>query len=117
MSNHISAEIVSNRLKLFMKKISATGREMAGKGKITEQAYSGYIKGKNLPAAVVLAEWAKSVDMNINWLLTGEGAMLIGDKTASDLAAHAREMRERIEELKYTIELQKHLIKKNSNEL
>ena len=49
---------------------------MASLGSVSEQAYSGYIQGKSLPAANTLAEWAKNTGMNINWLLTGEGDML-----------------------------------------
>jgi transcriptional regulator with XRE-family HTH domain len=90
--------IISNRLKHFMKKVSATGKDMAKMGHISEQAFSGYLNEKNLPAAGVLAEWAKSPGMNINWLLTGEGEMLREQEQLGE-NVDASALRQRIEDM------------------
>jgi transcriptional regulator with XRE-family HTH domain len=73
---NITPRCAANRLKEFNKKNKFSGKDMAKMGGITEQAFSGYLQAKNLPAANVLAEWAKKPGMNINWFLTGEGEML-----------------------------------------
>ena len=115
MKNEMFAKSIPNRLKLFMKKKSVTGKEMANLGSVSEQAYSGYIQGKSLPAANTLAEWAKNTGMNINWLLTGEGDMLghEGEVPASVTPdACARRIAELEEELKEERRLNRRLTEK-----
>lgn len=65
-----------------MEKIKKKGYQLAEAAGIKPQSISGYKNNGSLPKAEVLAAWAKEFDLNINWLLTGEGEMLQSEKPA-----------------------------------
>jgi len=50
-------------------------------GCITKQTFSGYLHTGRLPSAAVLANWVFRLGINANWLLTGEGPMLLTQTT------------------------------------
>lgn len=78
----LTVEISANRLKEFKKKVSATSKTLASLAGVTEQAFSGYLKAKNLPAAPALSRLSEHARLNINWFLTGNGPILIDEKTS-----------------------------------
>ncbi|MDR2819442.1 MAG: hypothetical protein LBB60_02790 [Desulfovibrio sp.] len=108
----ISSKDISNRLKLFMEKNSAKGKNMAETGGISEQAFSGYLNEKNLPASPILASWATNLGMNINWLLTGEGQMLLKIPPSEASAQHGETalLRQRVADMEKTIAAQEKTI-------
>lgn len=52
-------------------------QELAKLGGISKATFSGYVAGGRLPRADTIANWVRSVRVNANWLLTGEGEMLL----------------------------------------
>lgn len=76
-----------NRLESFKKKNDLKGKDLAIAGNITPQSVSAYTDS-NLPRAEVLAQWAYKFNLNINWLLTGEGEMLRSEQANAPPAGH-----------------------------
>lgn len=65
------------RLREIRKVTGLTGASIAQHGGITKQTFSGYLHTGRLPSACVLANWVSKLGINANWLLTGEGSMLL----------------------------------------
>ncbi|MDR0477014.1 MAG: helix-turn-helix domain containing protein [Desulfobulbaceae bacterium] len=65
---------VKKRLKDFMKAAHINQQELAISAEISKQAVTGYM-GDSLPTAPILTAWSIELDLNINWLLLGEGPM------------------------------------------
>jgi hypothetical protein len=65
------------RLRQIRKATGRTGADIAMQGRITKQTFSGYLHTGRLPSAAVLANWVFRLGINANWLLTGEGSILL----------------------------------------
>jgi transcriptional regulator with XRE-family HTH domain len=76
-SGSFSPDAFAARLREIRKATGRTGAEIAQHGCITKQTFSGYLHTGRLPSASVLANWVYRLGINANWLLTGEGAMLL----------------------------------------
>jgi transcriptional regulator with XRE-family HTH domain len=75
--NAFSPDAFAERLREIRKATGRTGAEIAQEGNITKQTFSGYLHTGRLPSAAVLANWVFRLGINANWLLTGEGPMLL----------------------------------------
>lgn len=73
---------ISERLRLFSERAGVTGTKLAESAGVTRQAWSGYVNRGSEPSLAVLAKWIAEYKLNVNWLLTGEGEMLL-DSVAS----------------------------------
>jgi len=76
-SGNFSPDAFAARLREIRKATGRTGAEIAQHGCITKQTFSGYLHTGRLPSASVLANWVYRLGINANWLLTGEGEMLL----------------------------------------
>ncbi len=76
-SGSFSPDAFAARLREIRKATGRTGAEIAQHGCITKQTFSGYLHTGRLPSASVLANWVYRLGINANWLLTGEGKMLL----------------------------------------
>ena len=74
-----SSDAFAARLREIRKATGRTGAEIAMHGSITKQTFSGYLHTGRLPSAGVLANWVFRLGINANWLLTGEGPMMLED--------------------------------------
>jgi transcriptional regulator with XRE-family HTH domain len=81
--NVFSPDAFAARLREIRKATGRTGAQIAQEGNITKQTFSGYLNTGRLPSASVLANWVFRLGINANWLLTGEGAMLLEQGTQS----------------------------------
>jgi transcriptional regulator with XRE-family HTH domain len=72
-----SPDAFVERLREIRKVTGLTGASIAQHGGITKQTFSGYLHTGRLPSACVLANWVAKLGINANWLLTGEGPMLL----------------------------------------
>ena len=67
--------LLGDRLKSWRKSIPLKGFQLAKKIGITGPALTELEKNRTLPSAGTLAKLAKNSNLNILWLLTGEGNM------------------------------------------
>jgi len=88
-SKEFSSDAFAERLRQIRKATGLTGARIAQQGRITKQTFSGYLHTGRLPSAAVLANWVFRLGINANWLLTGEGPVLLegGDGTRSGQGA------------------------------
>jgi len=76
-TDSFSPDAFAARLRELRKATGRTGADIAMHGSITKQTFSGYLHTGRLPSACVLANWVFRLGINANWLLTGEGPMLL----------------------------------------
>ncbi len=69
--------MLGGRLKLLRKVLGLTQRELAQVLGVSEMTIRRYESDKFQPDADVLAKLAKEFNVNLHWLLTGEGEMFI----------------------------------------
>ncbi|OIN99762.1 MAG: hypothetical protein AUJ49_10695 [Desulfovibrionaceae bacterium CG1_02_65_16] len=76
-SDEFSPDAFAERLRQIRKATGLTGASIAQQGRITKQTFSGYLHTGRLPSAAVLANWVFRLGINANWLLTGEGPIML----------------------------------------
>ena len=67
------------RLRELRRYLKLTQNEFSEKICITQATLCGYEKKKRVPDGEILSNIANVYNVNINWLLTGEGAMFLSD--------------------------------------
>jgi transcriptional regulator with XRE-family HTH domain len=77
ITTEFSPDAFADRLREIRRATGRTGAEIAQEGNITKQTFSGYLHTGRLPSASVLANWVFRLGINANWLLTGDGPMLL----------------------------------------
>ncbi|NMC49045.1 MAG: helix-turn-helix domain-containing protein [Desulfovibrio sp.] len=88
------------RLSDFINYINIEQQKLAEVGGVTPPSITAYRNGSSQPAAGVVARWVQVFRVNANWLLTGEGAMLLDSPQTSaepkqpEETQVAREMRD-----------------------
>lgn len=68
---------MNNRLREIREKLHLQQGEFAQQLEVVQQQLSKYERNKNKPSAEVFAKLIEKFNININWLLTGEGKMFI----------------------------------------
>lgn len=101
-------ETIVNRLELFVKIIQAAGVNSEEVPGLKKQTRHNYRKRENIPASQFLLYWSTNFDLNLHWLLLGEGPMF--RKEIRDAVQRSEGAEERVQELKYTLALQKEKI-------
>ena len=76
-THNFSPDAFAERLRQIRKATGLTGARIAKQGSITKQTFSGYLHTGRLPSAAVLAIWVFRLGINANWLLTGEGPIML----------------------------------------
>lgn len=102
----------SNRLNIFIDFVKKTHGYLEQQPGMKKQARENYRNKGTLPSAPILATWSKIFDLNVNWLLTGEGDMFIRagetghstqmaldekDRLIAELLLENRELRKQLE--------------------
>lgn len=72
------AAFLPQRLKDARAALGLTQKEMAGNLIVSDRAYQGYEDGRSIPGGGVISGYVR-LGINANWLLTGEGPMLLKD--------------------------------------
>lgn len=88
---------------------------LSTEGKIDPGNISKYEKNKVKPSYEFFLALTKR-NINLNWLLTGEGEMYMNNKTDSELAKTVRQLQDSLSEKNQIIEQIKGLLSKNNAE-
>lgn len=72
---------LAERLRGIRTKMGLKQSELAAQSGVSERAYQGYEAGKSVPGGDAIEGFMK-VGISANWLLTGEGSMLLADLQA-----------------------------------
>lgn len=84
MGIHRGADgLIGSRLRSWRKTIPLKSYQLADKIKITSSSLSEIELNKSLPSADTLAKLSKETNLNLEWLLTGQGKMC-QEKTDDD---------------------------------
>ena len=76
---------VAKRLKRVRKTLKATQKRMAEKFDITQATYNRYEKGEHPPSSFFLYNFCKELNINMDWIFTGDGQMFTMNPTQSFL--------------------------------
>ena len=101
-----------DRLKEIREKIFSTQLNMAKALNVSRQAVNEYERGNNIIPTKALIILINDYNININWLLSGQGNMLLSDTEKASTAQHIQELNDKIKELEIENKLLKELIKK-----
>jgi transcriptional regulator with XRE-family HTH domain len=71
------------RLKQLVQTLGVDQKQLALSGRISAATVSAYLAGNSQPAADIISNWVRDFRVNANWLLTGEGEMLLDAQSAS----------------------------------
>lgn len=71
------------RLNLFIENLKKSGIQLECVPGLSKQARLNYRQRGNIPASRILLHWSTMFDLNVNWLLLGEGEMLRTPKACS----------------------------------
>ena len=74
---------LARRMKLAREHFGLSQRGMAAKIGVSYPGWQRYESGASVPGGVVLAELFR-LGVNVGWLLTGEGKMLVSDQQQAD---------------------------------
>jgi len=75
--------MIGERIKLLRKHLGLTQKEFAKRIGVIDRLVSKWEKGANDPTTKSLLLIAKEFNVNLHWLLTGEGEMFIRKETPS----------------------------------
>lgn len=70
-----------NRLRELRRALNIQQGEFAGKIGILQQQLSKYERGENKPSADFFIKLIEKTNVNLNWLLTGNGSMFVSNET------------------------------------
>lgn len=101
-----------DRLKEIREKIFSTQLNMAKALSVSRQAVNEYERGNNIIPTKALIILINDYNVNINWLLSGKGNMLLTDKEKASTTQQIQELNDKIKELEIENKLLKELIKK-----
>ncbi|WP_428558598.1 MAG: helix-turn-helix domain-containing protein [Solidesulfovibrio sp. DCME] len=94
----------SERLRVVIEHLKIEKKNFAQAGGITAQSLSGYLAAIREPGASSLAGWIHTYNLDINWLLTGQGEMIRSPSPSSvqvePLPEKVRIMREYVSMMK-----------------
>jgi transcriptional regulator with XRE-family HTH domain len=106
----ISTDLFVNRLELLIKNLKKTGIDLEAYPGLKRQSKSQYKTQGQLPSFTTLALWAEKLDVNLHWLLLGEGEMLRTPQQAGGPEGETEALRQRVADMEKTIAAQEKLI-------
>lgn len=86
--------------------------EMATAFNISKQTISDYERGRTFPKTDILEKLATEYNVNLNWLIAGQGNMLLSDNDNINDNEIIQQLQDRIKELEIENKVLKELIKK-----
>ena len=101
-----------DRLKEIREKIFSTQLNMAKALNVSRQAVNEYERGNNIIPTKALIILINDYNININWLLSGQGNMLLSDTEKINTSQQIQELNNKIKELEIENKVLKELIKK-----
>lgn len=101
-----------DRIKEIREKIFITQQQMANVLNVRKQAISDYERGINTIPTKALIILINDYNININWLLSGKGNMLLSDTDNINTSQHIQELNDKIKELEIENKVLKELVKK-----
>jgi transcriptional regulator with XRE-family HTH domain len=81
----------SERLKQVRVALQLTQTEIAESIGVSQQAWTHYEKERRYPYLQQLTQLVLKYNINLNWLLTGEGEMFIGESLAKNNTTHSQD--------------------------
>lgn len=69
---------ISGRLKAARAALGLSQKDFAAQSGVSARGYQGYEDGRSVPGGEAIAGFVR-LGINANWLLTGEGPMLLAD--------------------------------------
>lgn len=103
-----------NRIKEIRQKIFVSQSNMEDCLNLSRNTLSAYERGKAFFKPHTLQLLASKYDININWLLTGKGNMLLSDDNTSSTSQQLQALQEENKKLQAQVELLKELLQANS---
>ena len=104
-----------NRIKEIRQKIFVSQSNMEDCLNLSRNTLSAYERGKAFFKPHTLQLLASKYDININWLLTGKGNMLLSDDNTSSTSQQLQALQEENKKLQAQVEVLKELLQSNSN--
>ncbi len=83
---------LGNRLKLIRKNLEFTQKEFANVINVPFTAISKYERDEIKPSSIILERIHNKFNININWLITGEGDMFITTKSKSEYTVNGKKV-------------------------
>lgn len=77
--------MISERLKAIRDHYSLSQSKIAEKLEVSPRTYTRYESNERQPDAEVLLRLYERLEVNINWLLSGDGYMIVSDKTVNEI--------------------------------
>lgn len=77
-SEKFSKSDLVKRLSIVLDECKISKKDLALHGNVSAKTITNIFSNSSTPNAKSLAGWAKNLDININWLLTGDGDMFRG---------------------------------------
>jgi phage repressor protein C with HTH and peptisase S24 domain len=71
---------INERLKILIKVLKLSLKEFSEKTEVPYQSLQNYLRGERTPTIENLIKLSSHLNINLNWLLTGEGEMFIDEK-------------------------------------
>jgi|GEM_PF-3514767 len=81
-----TSQLIGSRLKQIINESTYTQKEIANELDISENALTNYIQGRRSPNVLLVAQLAGMLNINLNWLLLGEGFMHFSAEKERQLA-------------------------------
>ena len=103
-----------DRIKEIRQKIFVSQSNMEDCLNLSRNTLSAYERGKAFFKPHTLQLLASKYNININWLLTGQGNMLLSDNDTISTAQQLQALQEENKKLQAQVELLKELLQANS---
>lgn len=71
----------SDRLRAIIKKLDIEQKDLATVAEIHAATITAYLKTESQPAMLILSKWAQKYQINLNWLIIGEGPMFLDEQS------------------------------------
>ena len=105
-----------NRIKEIRQKIFVSQSNMEDCLNLSRNTLSAYERGKAFFKPHTLQLLASKYNININWLLTGQGNMLLSDDDKVNNNELIQQQQDRIKELQAQVDLLKELLQSNNKQ-
>ncbi len=107
---------MTNRIKEIRQKIFVSQSNMEDCLNLSRNTLSAYERGKAFFKPHTLQLLASKYNININWLLTGQGNMLLSDEDKANNNELIQQQQDRIKELQAQVDLLKELLQSNNKQ-
>lgn len=105
-----------DRIKEIRQKIFVSQSNMEDCLNLSRNTLSAYERGKAFFKPHTLQLLASKYNININWLLTGQGNMLLSDEDKANNNELIQQQQDRIKELQAQVDLLKELLQSNNKQ-